>query len=303
VAPPHICPACAGHPCRRLKLGDRVPLKQCPRCLLAWWDWPALNPVEFYDRDYFDSASQRKGYNNYAALEAGLRQTAAQRLRRIARLLAGSAGHPRDAVGRPRLLDIGCGTGIFLEVAGRAGWQAEGVEVSEYAARQARQRGLHVICQAIGDVALERATYDCVTLWDVIEHLPDPLEVLRKAAGALRAGGVLALSTGDVTSLCARLSGAAWHLFTLPEHLYFFSPTAIRRLFGRAGCKVVRVVREVNWVPVEYILERLGKSCGRPGRLVDRLLKVLRVDRVREWVVPATLLDVIGVYGLRSAEA
>jgi hypothetical protein len=109
----------------------------------------------------------------------------------------------------------------------------------------------------------------------------------------VRPGGVVALSTGDITSLCARLSGPRWHLFNLPEHLFFFSPPALWRLLRRAGCQVRRITREVQWVPLAYVLERLRKPLRNSPPAKRR-------RRAPSWVVPATLFDILGVYAIRA---
>ena len=283
---PQTCPACDAVPRPSITLRQGVRLLECPVCCLRWWPWPPFDPSAFYDQNYFQSDQDQKGYSDYSALEPGVRRTARARLQRIGRLLAGQ---------RPecRILDLGCGTGCFLDEARRAGWSVEGVEVSEYAARQARERDLNVRCAPLEDLILPAQTYDCVTLWDVIEHVRDPRGVIAATAAALRPGGVLALSTGDVTSWCARLSGRRWHLYTLPEHLFFFSPNSLRRLIRAAGCEPVRTVDEVNWVPVRYIVERLGKTLlGRSATMTSAWSR---------WLVPATLFDVLGIYARKSS--
>jgi SAM-dependent methyltransferase len=286
---PQVCIACGHAPRPTFRLSNGAWLLRCPRCLLGWWAWPPFDPGAFYDQDYFQSGAQPKGYDDYAGLEAGVARTALGRLRRIARFAPPRVGDRR------RLLEIGCGPGVFLASARDAGWEAAGVEVSAYAADQARRRGFDVICQPIEELQLATAAYDCVALWDVIEHLRDPVGVLDAAARALRPGGVLALSTGDVTALCARLSGPRWHLYSIPEHLYFFSPSALTRLLARSGCRVVRITREVYWAPVTYLCERLQKSLGWPASAARR------IARLRGWVLPATLGDVLGVYAVRNA--
>src|SRR4029450_5031425 len=90
---------------------------------------------------------------------------------------------------------------------------------------------------------------------------------------------------------CARLSGSHWHLFNLPEHLFFFSPRSLELLLNQAGCAVQSVAREVNWVPVSYLVERLAKPLG--GRPPQTPLPA-------KWVIPATLLDVIGLYARKT---
>lgn len=285
LAAPVACPVCGRPPRRSHRLRNGHVLLQCPRCLLGWWDWPPFDPREFYDESYFQSPDAPKGYADYASLEAGICRTARARLKRIGRLLRADRSRPR------RLLEIGCGTGLFLEEAARAGWSCEGIEASAYAVGRARERRLRVTHGAVEGQAIPRGEFDCIALWDVIEHIRDPAGAIRSAAGGLRPGGVLALSTGDVTSLCARISGAAWHLFNLPEHLFFFSPGSLNRLVTQAGLRTAQLSREANWVPVSYLIERLVKPLG--GRAPRALSG-------GAWVVPATLLDVLGLYAVRE---
>lgn len=251
---------------------------------MGWWDWPAFDPAGLYDRDYFQSDAVDKGYNDYARLEPGIRRTARARLRRLTRLAPAHASTPRS------LIDLGCGTGVFLDESRAAGWSARGYEVSAYGVEQARGRGLDVQRAELESLALPPAECDAVTLWDVIEHVRDPRAVIAAAASALRPGGVLAISTGDIASLCATLTRARWHLFNLPEHLYFFSRSALHTLLRNAGCEPVETVREVNWVPLAYVRERLKKSLGFAPPTLG----------LRDVLVPATLFDIVGVYARRA---
>lgn len=263
-------------------------LLRCPRCGLGWWAWHEFDSAAFYDCGYFQSDSQAKGYDDYAALEPAGRVTARARLGRIARML----GIPPLRDPAPALFEIGCGTGVFLDEARRAGWRVSGLEVSEYAAGLAASRGLDVVRQAVEEWSPAAESFDCVALWDVLEHLRDPAGTLLKAARSLRPGGVLALSTGDLNSLCARLSGARWHLFTLPEHLFFFTSGSLRTLLSRAGFRIVWTTRETCWAPLSYLFERLNKSLWPARRRAAPVW-------MKDVFVPANLLDVLGVYARR----
>lgn len=299
LAAPVLCPACGSTPRNGFTLQNGAPLLRCPTCRLGWWPWPAFDPAAFYDQDYFQSAAVSKGYNDYSSLEPGVRATARARLKRLASLLPPTVPPPSGDGGaaphapRPRLFEIGCGTGLFLDEARRAGWEVTGLEVSAYAAGVARSRGLEVQSAPAEEVPLPDGAYDALVLWDVIEHVRDPGALLQSAAAALRPGGVFALSTGDITSWCARLSGPRWHLFNLPEHLFFFSPESLRRLLRAADCEVLTCRYEVNWVPLSYIAERLRKM------LRPRAPAAPTAPHAPALVLPATLFDVLGVYARR----
>ncbi len=297
-AAPLVCPACDIPPRRGLRLKNGERLLRCPRCGLGWWNWPQFDPAGFYDRDYFQSAEATKGYDDYAALEPAARLTARARLRYIRRVRPGPSGTSPGA----RMIELGCGTGCFLDEARRAGWEARGLEVSEYAARVARARGFPVECAELEDAhrLFGTRSADCVALWDVIEHVRDPRAALLTASALLAPGGLLALSTGDLLSLCARFTGAQWHLFNLPEHLFFFTVESLRRLLQAAGLRLLRVRREVNWIPVRYAIERLRKPLGLRHEAAPDFPKSGWRQALDSAAVPATLLDVIGCYAARD---
>jgi len=171
--------------------------------------------------------------------------------------------------------------------------------VSAFAARYGRERlGQDIVTGPIDAASLAEAgkAFDLITLWDAIEHLPSPDEATRLLAGRLQPGGVLALSTGDIGSLAARVCGPHWHLFNLPEHLWFFTVPSLRRVLRRAGLAVVRVEREICWYTLQYLLNRLLHSLGRapvrfPAAACSRL------------AVPVSLFDIVTVYARKPADA
>jgi SAM-dependent methyltransferase len=229
------------------------------------------------------AARKPKGYNDYFALAGALRKTNRKRVRRLRRLLP-------DAT---RLLDVGCGPGFFLTEAARGGLEVRGLEVSPFAAGYGRARhGLNIACGPIDAAHLPHrdTSFDLITLWDVIEHLPAPADALALLAERLSPGGVLALSTGDVASPVARLSGRRWHLYNLPEHLWFFNARSLGMLLERAGLVVERVEREVCWYTTRYLLDRLMYTLGRGPILPGRLRWLERLT------VPFSLFDIVTLH-------
>jgi SAM-dependent methyltransferase len=273
----------------RLKLRTQgTDILECPACGLCWWEPPASHdPASVYDGAYFADPSSAHGYDDYAGLAEALRVNFRRRLRRLP--------PPRSGA---RLLDVGAAYGFSLGEAERLGWRPFAVEIAPEAARRAMQ-------EAPGRVTLGEAqalpfsdgSFDAVTLWDVLEHLPAPRRAMAELARVLQPGGRLALSTGDAGSLAAKLSGARWHLYTLPEHLFFFGRRSLRLLLEGAGFRVLRMRAEIDVYTLGYLAERvrktlLGRSASRPPRWPGAQLRV-----------PFSLFDVVTVHAVRGARA
>ncbi len=141
-----------------------------------------------------------------------------------------------------RLLDVGCATGIFLsEMQRRGGWQTEGVEPNAEAAAYARDRlGLVVHNSRLPEANLPASSFDVITLWNVLEHMHDPLVNLREIARLLRPGGLFVFSIPNMASLEAGWFGPYWLGWELPRHLCFFSQPVMERALGRLGLDVLR---------------------------------------------------------------
>jgi SAM-dependent methyltransferase len=133
---------------------------------------------------------------------------------------------------RGRLLDVGCATGDFVEIAGKR-YRAEGLEPSQWAADIARGRGLVVHSRQLGDLPGDPA-YDLITLWGVIEHFESPRVEVGHIRRLLNPGGLVAVWTGDRCSWLARLMGRKWW-YIQGQHLHLFSRRSLDLLFAQAG--------------------------------------------------------------------
>jgi SAM-dependent methyltransferase len=136
--------------------------------------------------------------------------------------------------------------------------------------------------------------FDAVTLWDVLEHLPDPHAAVAEVARLLRPGGRLVLTTGDVGSLAARLSGSRWHLYTIPEHLFFFSRRSLRLLLAAHGLRVESERAESAVYTLGYLVERLRKT------LLGRAARQRGAWPGAQLPIPLNLLDIVTVQAVRG---
>jgi len=172
-----------------------------------------------------------------------------------------------------RLLDVGCASGLFLRCAARRGWAVVGVEPSLTLCGSAREtladKG-EVICATLEDSALPPTSFDAVTLWDVLEHVPDPVDFMRCASRLLKPGGFLFANVPDLDSVQARVFGSRWPLF-LQEHLGYFNPSSLDLCGQSAGVQRVRFGRRTASFSVGYVLYRLAQH-GIPGAALGHAL-------------------------------
>ncbi|MCZ6688387.1 MAG: class I SAM-dependent methyltransferase [Planctomycetota bacterium] len=187
----------------------------------------------------------------------------------------------RDALGeigrhgRPgRLLEIGSAVGLFLDEARKGGWDVTGIEPSEWASREARSRGLDVFTGTLEQYRMEGEPFDAVAMWDVLEHLVDPVADLRRIAGLLRPGGIVGLSTVNMAGLGAKVFRGRWPWF-MRMHLHYFTPRSLSAMVRREGFEVLRVTIPPKIIKVGYMLDRarnlFGPLASASRWFVDRL--------------------------------
>jgi len=139
------------------------------------------------------------------------------------------------------LLEVGCGTGETLAaLRDEGGWAVTGVEPSPYACRVARERrGLNVYQGSLPHIELEANSFDGIIMRHTLEHVPDPLVVVKRAFRALRPGGRCFILVPNLASMEARIFGSRWYDLDLPRHLYHFTPATLTHLLKEGGFRVV----------------------------------------------------------------
>jgi SAM-dependent methyltransferase len=155
-----------------------------------------------------------------------------------------------------RLLDVGCGNGFVLEVAQAQGFaEVWGVEPSADAIRQAHPDLQGQIKESIFREGLfEDNFFDVICFFQVLDHLPDPLAVLKSALQALKPGGVILAINHDIEALQARLLGSRSPIVDI-EHTYLYSKQTQQRLFEAAGLQVAHSFDVTNQYPLHYWLQ------------------------------------------------
>jgi SAM-dependent methyltransferase len=158
------------------------------------------------------------------------------------RALYSQSDHFPDYQAHGRALDIGCGSGQYLSLLRRHGWQVAGVELSKAAAATAKHKyDIDVFVGSLREAPFGPASFDFIHMSHVLEHFYDPTEQLQAALRLLKSGGRLYIETPNVESLGRRYCGSYWFHMDAPRHLCLFSPITLRHLLDTAGARVLQL--------------------------------------------------------------
>lgn len=206
-------------------------LQRCPSCTHVWADLAigAEALSQLYQRSYFFGDE----YSNYLEDRRVIEKNFATRLATLRRFLT-----PRHR----RLFELGSAYGFFLNLARDGFDRVSGIDVSADAVRFAQQEfKLPVTCADLLETAEPDATIDVACMWDTIEHLGTPRPYVERLASRMEPGALLALTTGDIGSLNARLQGRRWRLIHPPTHMHYFTQRSMRELLQRCGFRIAHV--------------------------------------------------------------
>ncbi|MBX7247295.1 MAG: class I SAM-dependent methyltransferase [Candidatus Sumerlaeaceae bacterium] len=262
-------------------------LLKCLECTHVWAD-VSLSDDELraiYSQNYFNGDEYLDYEKERPALERNLRNRVRDLVRR----------HPAGG----RLYEIGAAYGYFLRLASQH-FTAAGCDISDFAADFARTK-LNQDVTAGDYLALSPPAqpFNVVCLWDTIEHLQHPEQYLAKAYTEMAPGATLALSTGDIGSLLARLRGPKWRLIHPPSHLHYFTATSMTRLLTRLGFKNVEISHHAFWRNADAVAFRL---LARPAnKSTAGLYNFLHQIGLLRWNFPFYTGDLLTATAIKSS--
>jgi SAM-dependent methyltransferase len=176
---------------------------------------------------------------------------------------------------RGKLLDIGCNIGLFLNEARMAGFDTTGVELNNACAEYARTHfELEVHSDYLNNIAFEATSFEVVTLYDVLEHIPDLRGILADIRKILAPNGLLVVQSPNLDSLMAELAKSTWSWLSPPDHLFHFTPGSLCSLIEQSGYSILQVK---TWEPVDAFCDdvmraRLGNSL--PAKIARTLIRL-----------------------------
>jgi 2-polyprenyl-3-methyl-5-hydroxy-6-metoxy-1,4-benzoquinol methylase len=245
------CPVCAASSTEiRYRVGV-FPIVACRSCGMVYVDPRVSNEDLFaiYRSGYFDRGGE-SGYADYELI-------APLRIKTFARWYGLCKRYLPE--GHAAALDIGCAAGYFLDLLKEEGGRhVEGIELDPRMVAALRQRSY-----TISDVPLElfvpSKRYQLITLFDVLEHLPEIDSDFEKLSSMLDDTGIIALVTPNYASLQRKLFGRRWFQFKPREHIYYFTPRTLTRLAEKHGLTVVHCSPAGQFADFNFLYDRLAK--------------------------------------------
>ena len=269
--------------CTSAEYGSHAQIVRCNQCGLVYANprWSDEELVALYEA---------VEDNTYSEEREGRELTFRKHLQAMERVVGQANGRS--------LLDVGAYIGVFVEVAQQAGWNAYGVEPSQWAVDEARRHGLSLIQGTQDAPALAGCQFDVVTMWDVIEHVTDPGGEIAKARRLLKPGGWLLLHTMDSDSKLARLMGGRWP-WLMDMHLTYFSQKTLAALLEKHGFEVIWSGAQGRYLRLGYVATRIA-GLNRPlGRLAQAIVYGLHLQ---ETAVPLNFGDLFTIYARHRLE-
>lgn len=254
------CPACGGTIFTEWGKLPSYSVLKCAECGLGVTSpFPAAGQAEELNRTTYNG-EQRAAI--YSAREKDLGERYRRNLTRIKRFKPAGA-----------LLDVGCNIGIFMKAAREEGFAVTGVEINVSCAAYGKEKfNLDIRAASLHASAFPDGTFDVVTMFDVLEHVPDPQGFLAEANRVLKSGGLLVAQSPNIDSFMARLMKESWNWLTPPDHLYHFTPRAMESLLRAQGF----TVKEMRtWEPASDFSGNIFsgfQARGLAGRLFRKAL-------------------------------
>ena len=234
--------------------GEMFPVFACSACTARFTnDVPDEGSIGAYYRS--------KDYISHTETSRGLVNSLYHKVRKITLRQKRDLVRTQSGRNTGDILDLGCGTGAFLEVMMHAGWRARGLEPDEGARDIARARGVDV-SGTDAFFSLPEDAFDVITLWHVLEHVHRLHEYVDHLSRIIRMDGILIIAVPNHTSTDAVHYGAAWAAYDVPRHLYHFSPRSMQVLAAKHGFHVAET--KPMWFD-SYYVSMLSEGYRYPG--------------------------------------
>ena len=236
------CAACGSTDARSLGIKNELDILSCRKCASVYTPYSPWYSSEYYYVSYYKEDLSTPSFV----------QT------RLEEITAEFAPYRKNN----RLLDVGCGAGNLLQAARKNGWNAQGLDVAPNSIKHVRSLGFEVFQGELKQANFPTGHFDVITAAELLEHLPEPRQLLDEVARVLRPGGLFWTTTPHARGLSARVLGINWRCVWPPEHLQLFSVSGLKNLLREVGFRNIRV-KTTGGNPLE-IFHALGAKKDAP---------------------------------------
>ncbi len=275
-----MCPVCSSRLTPNIQgvpdsvTGEQFGVLKCDACGLGVTD-PFPDQLDRYYAGYYGS---RHGVTAKFCAN-----------RRIA-LITKMAG---AGVGK-RLLDVGCGDGLFLQMARERGWNVSGTELNP---EPARHSGLEVYSSL--EECADKGPYGCITLWHSLEHMADPRAVMMKIRELVADDGVVLIAVPNFSGFQSRAFGKSWLHLDLPRHLYHFTSDSLDRMLAHSHFEsVAHWHQEFEYDLIGWWQSALNSFLPTPNVLFDYLARHKVRGTMLDRIVSGISAPIISAFSL-----
>ncbi len=249
------CNQCGADDTRLKMTVDGYSIVECKKCFLMYVN-PRLAQSELekvYSEEYYQpKAENPKFFANYAADRKVRTEEFERKLEDVTEYLGPKRG---------KLLDIGCAMGFFLDAARKSNFDCEGVEISAFSSDYARKElGLKVFTGTLEQAQFPSESFDVVTSWDCVEHVPDPTAFLHEVKRILKKDGMGVIETMNMDGLGAIIYKENFKSVVPEAHIYYFTVSSFLRLLNKVGFQTIHIdfpYFKSRW----YTVEDVQKQC------------------------------------------
>jgi 2-polyprenyl-3-methyl-5-hydroxy-6-metoxy-1,4-benzoquinol methylase len=265
---------------------------KCKNCGLMYNN-PRLDAdslSKMYTREYFqidddDYGVDYKAYANYIGDEDVIVRSMLRRMKKV----------EKYARCKGSVLDVGCATGFSLVAAEKLGWEAHGIEYSDFCVDYARSRGLNVHQGSLDTYQGSEASFDAITMWDYLEHSSNPRGELARCRELLRQNGIIVLSIPNVDSWSFPVFKKKWIGFKNIEHFYYYSRKTIAQLAELAGLAMEDSFYHGKYLSLSFFLSRVQYYVPRNPLLglLEKCANLERAKKISFYFNPFDILNVV----------